>query len=77
MKKLKNIRITVTYSVGLGDLNLNEKEFKELKNAYENNETITPMLCDERHTNAYEWLTENAKEADCFDWKCEVDVFEE
>jgi predicted membrane protein len=67
MKKIKDLRVTVTYTVGYGDIEVSDKVFEQL----ENNSEFTSD--DMENSEAIEWLSSNIKEEDAMDWKWEID----
>lgn len=69
MAKVKSIEVTVTYRVGLGDLEVPKNVLDELEAAG----CRTIGMQDLKHPAAAEWLIDNIREGDCFDWKCEID----
>lgn len=77
MENIKKINVTISYSVGYGDLkNIPKDVLKQLKHAYDNGNSIMSSDISEVYSNAMEWLVENIKEKDCFDWECEIENLE-
>ena len=75
-ENIKKIRVTISYSVGLGELNVDKKTYSELKELFENGVNITlGDVAEMQFPNASEWLRENIKERDCYNWECEIDEF--
>ncbi|WP_407489190.1 hypothetical protein [Elizabethkingia anophelis] len=74
MSNLKKIRVEVTYSVGLGELNVPEKVLDQLLKAYDNNKDLSgdDMLYSSEYSEAAEWLADNIREKDCYNWECEI-----
>lgn len=71
MKKLKNIQLTVTYTVSLGNVEVSEEVFKQLNTAFELGDEIdadNPI-----YSKAEDWINSNVKESDCMDWRVEID----
>lgn len=71
MKNVKKIEVTVTYKVGLGNVKMPEKVYKQIVEAAENGNDIEGDGL--KYSDAAEWLTSNVKERDCFEWKTEID----
>lgn len=68
--KVKNISVTVTYSVGLGDVDMPKEVYEELKEACESGDEIANH--PQKYAKASQWCIDNMKERDCFEWKYEV-----
>lgn len=75
MENIKKISVTITYKVGLGEIKAPENVIKQLKKAHENNIEISTGIYQDEYDEAYEWLIDNIKEKDCYDWTCEIDSF--
>jgi hypothetical protein len=71
MKTIKNLTVTVTYSVGLVDVEMPEKVYDQIVDASENCDEINPSGTE--YLDAAEWLSSNVREADCMDWSIEID----
>lgn len=72
-EKIKKLNVTISYSVGYGNLDKIPKDvLNQLKHAYENGNLITSTDFSNVYSDAMEWLVENIKEKDCFDWECEI-----
>lgn len=72
MKKVKNLSVQVTYRVGLGEVNMPQKVYAQLIEAFESGAEIDP--CDNRkYADAADWLSNNIKEGDCTDWSAEIE----
>jgi len=70
MKNLKNIQLTVTYTVSLGNVKVSEEVFNQLNTAFELGDEI-----DADHPiylKAVDWINSNVKESDCMDWRVEI-----
>lgn len=74
--KLKNLSVRVVYMVELGDITAPKKVIEQLKMIYDKSQTMDAMAISE-YPDAAEWLSDNIKERDCFDWECELEDFEE
>jgi len=71
MKIVKNLSVTVTYKVGLGNVEMPENVYKQIVEAAEKGDEIEGTGL--KYTDAAEWLSSNIKERDCFDWNTEID----
>jgi len=71
MKFIKDLSVKVTYTVGLGNLEVSEKVFKEL-NKIEKNGSIDGTGMD--YPEAVEWLRNNIRERDCHDIEYTVEL---
>lgn len=72
MPKIKSLSVIVTYRVGLGNLNASKEVIDQLKKACERGKRINPSDND-LFFKAGEWLTNEIKERDSFDWEVEID----
>lgn len=68
--KVERLWVKVTYEVDLGDLEIPKDVFDELEIA--NDESREVKMGDYRFNKAYDWLSENIKEADCMEWEAEI-----
>ena len=76
-EEIKKLNVTISYSVGYGNLeNIPKNVLKQLKHAYENGNSITSTDFSNVYSDAMEWLIENIKEKDCYDWNCEIESLE-
>ncbi|WP_299576638.1 hypothetical protein [uncultured Sunxiuqinia sp.] len=71
MRKVEDLQVTVTYRVGLGDVSMPEKVYKQLFDAAKNGDEIDGSSMT--YSDAAEWLSDNIRERDCMDWECEID----
>jgi len=71
MAKIKDLWVKVTYEVRLGDLEVPKEVKKELKEAYRKSSEIEGV--EDRYPEASDWLVQNIKEKDCYDWKVEIE----
>jgi hypothetical protein len=68
---VKNLTVTVTYTVGLGDVEMPQEVYEQLLEAHDNGNKIDPtMMID---NEAEDWVTSKISERDCMDWECEID----
>ena len=70
MGKLKNISVTVTYSVQLGDVDVDSTAYKQLKKVIDLGGEIEGG--DHVMPAASEWLADNIREEDAMDWNYEI-----
>lgn len=78
MKKIKNLTVTVTYTVGLRDIEVDEQDFDALLALSERGCMDCSLVdSDKQVATAFEWLSDNIKERHAFDWCYEIDDFEE
>lgn len=71
MKTIKDLTVTVTYTVGLGNVEVPDNVFEQL----ESNQEID--INDDSLSDAMEWLSQHIKEEDAMDWRYEIDDIEE
>ena len=78
MKRIKDLTVTVTYTVSLSDIEVNEKVFDAL-NALADRGCLHCNLVDrdEQAGTALEWLGDNINENDACDWEYEIEEMEE
>lgn len=72
MVLLKDVRIKVTYEVGLGGLSVPKPVRDSLLDLAENSEQLDGLEHNSKHFYADYWLKENILERDCCDLKYEV-----
>ena len=70
MRKIEDLTVKVTYEVGLGDVDIPDKVYKELLESFYNNRDIETNSV--RYPLAEKWLNENIRERDCCQWKAEI-----
>lgn len=77
MKTLKSIDVTVTYSVGLGNISLPDEVYNDLialcdSGVYD----ISPDTMNEMESHVYEWLRDNIHEHDLYEISYEIEDIE-
>lgn len=74
MKNIDRISVTVTYSVGLGNVKAPQNVIDELMKAYDNDDVLdaTDTKTIQNYSNAIDWLSDNIKERDCYDHNVEL-----
>lgn len=70
MKNIKELRVKITYEVGLGDLEMPIEVYNEIEEAGENGNDIE--MNSLKYPKAEQWLYQNIKESDCVEWKTEI-----
>lgn len=77
MKKIKELSVSVTYKVGLMDLNVPDNIYSGLEKIEERGGLNDLELNeDDDIIDAADWISENIKEKDCFAWEYEIDELE-
>jgi len=71
MKTIKDLSVKVTYSVGLGGLEVSDKVFDQLNEIADNGTEVDGTGME--YPEAIEWLHDNIKEGDCCDLECEIE----
>ncbi|MBD9177922.1 MAG: hypothetical protein EGP82_01900 [Odoribacter splanchnicus] len=84
MRRIKNLTVKVTYTVGLGGVEVEDEEYESLMKAYDEyyGEVPNPDECccsnDTKELSpASKWLSENIKETDAMDWNYEIQDIED
>ena len=75
MKIIKDLNVTVTYTVGLGDVEVPEKVFEQLDKMAQYGITIG-LGNSEEYEEVFGWLRDNIREDDAMDWEYEVEIDE-
>jgi hypothetical protein len=65
MKTIKDLNVSVTYKVGLGNISVSEKVFKQLNEIAEKGGNVD--LIGMFHPEAVEWLRDTIRQRDCYD----------
>ena len=75
MTKIKDLTVTVTYTVGLHDVEVTEKVYEAL-NALADRGRVNCDFMDlgEQVCAGFEWLSDHIHESDAYDWNYEVDI---
>lgn len=73
--EIKDIRVKVTYEVGLGGLNATEQELNQLKELFLNGKELDGMGHD-KFNEAREWLNKEIMESDCCELNYEIEDLE-
>ena len=77
MKTIKDLTVKVTYSAGIGDAEVSDEVMNGLEKIQDEyhgeiSADIGTTTDDDEILAAFEWLTNNIKEADAFDWNYEI-----
>ena len=75
MKVIKDLAVTVTYTVELGEVEVPDKVFEQL-NKMEKYGISVGIGDSDEYEKAFEWLMNNIREDDAMDWKYEVYIEE-
>lgn len=68
MKTINNLTVTVTYTVGIGNIKVPKEVYNDLMKHYDAWLKEVP-----EDSIAAEWLADNIKERDAMDWRYEID----
>lgn len=71
MQKVNTLRVEVKYVVELSDFEIPQKLFEEMEDLQ--GHTIYPSRAQTEYPEALDWLSENIKEGDAYDWEYEID----
>ena len=75
MKIIKDLAVTVTYTVELGGVEVPDKVFEQLNNMTKYGISVG-IEDSEKYEKAFEWLMNNIREDDAMDWEYEVGIDE-
>lgn len=70
MKLVKDLTVKVTYTVGLGDIEMPEEVYNQITEAGGKCKDI--KMHDLEYPEAAAWLSENIQESDCMEWEAEI-----
>lgn len=74
MSIVRNLTVTVTYQVSLGNFILPSNIRAQLEDACDRDEEINP--CGVDYLEAADWLAANIREGDCIYWDAKIDNIE-
>lgn len=75
MTKIARLEVTVTYKVGLTNVEIHDKVYDNLFVAAECGDEIE--MGGKNYSDEFDWLNSKIKERDCMDWRAEItDVYE-
>ncbi|MFC2482326.1 MAG: hypothetical protein ACFNS7_05845 [Capnocytophaga granulosa] len=75
MKVIKDLAVTVTYTVELGGVEVPDKVFEQLNNMAKYGISVG-IEDSEKYEKAFEWLMNNIREDDAMEWEYEVGIDE-
>ena len=73
MRTIKDLTVKVTYTVGLGDVEVSDEVFEQLEQMADHGFSI----CDSeinKFPEAFNWLSDNISEEDALYWEYEVEI---
>jgi len=73
MKTIKNLYVKVTYTVGLGDVEVSDEVFEQLDKMADYGFTVEDYESS-KYPEAFDWLSDNIRERDAMDWAYEVEI---
>lgn len=71
MKLIKDLTVTVTYTVGLGDVEVSDEMFEKLQNLETDTLDTNTLLSDDK-SEVMEWLSNTITESDAYEWSYEI-----
>ena len=75
MKKISDLTVTVTYTVGLHGVEVSEKVYDALNALADKGRVNCDLMnLDEQVCTGFEWLSDHIHESDACDWNYEVDM---
>lgn len=72
MKKIESIQVKVTYQVGLGDIEVDDKTYNTLLKIADSGQTLDWSPRTDVENAAFEWLNANIRESDCCELEYEI-----
>lgn len=75
MKVIKDLTVKVTYTVGLGDVEVSDEVFEQLEQMADYGFSVG-IGDSEKYEKAFEWLMNNIREDDAMEWEYEVYIEE-
>lgn len=75
MKRLKNLTVSCTYTVGLTDVEVPDEVYEGL--ASRDDFAADMLNLTDEEGAAFEWLWDNIEERDAMEWKFRVDDMED
>jgi len=81
MKTIKDLTVDVTYTVGYGGMVVSDEVYKGLQKIQDEHhgKASSDICCDNKDADlaaAFEWLADNIKEVDAYEWSYELLDFE-
>ena len=74
MKKINDITVKVTYTVGLSNVQVSDELYEAICNSYDNGYRLGSD-CDsgDDACDATDWISSNIRESDAMDWEYEIE----
>ena len=73
MRTIKHLTVKVTYTVGLGDVEVTEEVAEQLEKMSDYGFSISDSEIS-KYPDAFNWLSENISEEDALYWEYEVEI---
>ena len=73
MKVIKDLTVKVTYTVGLGDVEVSDEVFEQLEQMEDYGFSVEDCESS-KYPEAFDWLSYNIRERDAMDWAYEVEI---
>lgn len=73
MKTIRNLYVKVTYTVGLGDVEVSDEVFEQLDKMADYGFSVEDCESS-KYPEAFDWLSDNIRERDALDWAYEVEI---
>ena len=73
MRTIKDLTVKVTYTVGLGDVEVTEEVAEQLEKMSDYGFSISDSEIS-KYPDAFNWLSENISEEDALYWEYEVEI---
>lgn len=73
MKTIKDLTVKVTYTVGLGNVKVPNEVYEQLERMADYGLSVEDDYSEE-YVEAFNWLSTNIKERDCYNWSYEVEL---
>jgi hypothetical protein len=67
MKTIKDLTVTVTYTVSIGDVEVSDRISRQLNSIYDNGGWCSSY--GSHNADGAEWLRENIEERDAYEWE--------
>ena len=77
MRNIENLTVEVTYSVGFGGVKVSNRVMKGLEKIQDRyggkiRDNVGTACQDKDISEAFEWLSSNISEKDCYEWSYEL-----
>lgn len=74
METIKNLRVAVTYTVDMSDVEMDDSVYEEIEHSLDSCTDIS-FDSSSSYPNAFDWLAVNINEANAIELKYEFDQF--